>query len=128
MDFVELIGMIEPPDDVRKDLDCRQRRTSESSTTSSTSTTNSSGTIYALPKDEIRPIDEAVPMLLESTSKGKVKGNLWVNYLTAGAGWPALFVLVCSFLFVQILGSFTDYWVSIWYKNRKYFNSGLLID
>ena len=51
----------------------------------------------------------------EQSSKGKVKGSLFVNYFTAGVNWFILVFLCASFLFAQFLGSAADYFVSVWY-------------
>lgn len=56
--------------------------------------------------------DEGVQM--EESSKGKVRGSVSAAYFRAGAHWSVLFVLGFLFVFVQVLASGADYWVSIW--------------
>lgn len=56
--------------------------------------------------------DKGIPV--EPSSKGKVKGSMFVKYFTAGVKWSLLVVLLFSFLFAQIIASTFDYFVSIW--------------
>lgn len=55
------------------------------------------------------------PQALEATSKGKVKGSLFLQYLQAGAHSTVLFLLFVLFLTAQILASGADYFVAFWY-------------
>ena len=56
--------------------------------------------------------DKGVQM--EESSKGKVKGSVSLQYFLAGGNWIVLILLIMLLLFVQILASGSDYWVSIW--------------
>lgn len=58
-------------------------------------------------------VDEG--MQFEESSKGKVKGSVSRQYFTAGAHWSILSLIGFSFIFVQVLASGADYWVSEWY-------------
>lgn len=58
--------------------------------------------------------DEIGAVQLEATSKGKVKGSVAMTYYRAGASWFLIFVLLLSFVVVQLLTSFSDIWVSVW--------------
>lgn len=49
----------------------------------------------------------------EASSKGSAK-NLASNYFRAAANWPALVAILLSFVIVQFLASFSDFWVSVW--------------
>lgn len=68
-------------------------------------------------------------MHAETSSKGKVKGSLLVNYFRSGANWCVLLFLCTFFFIVQVLGSAADYWVSVWYEYIQYivFNEDSLL-
>lgn len=114
VDFAKLVGT----DDDQSENDekseggdhMKLRKSSVSSTTSKSSKTSSSKSEQFNTADD--EIDEGVQ--LEATSKGKVKGSISVNYFRAGAHWSVLFVVAFAFVFVQILASGCDYWVSVW--------------
>lgn len=55
----------------------------------------------------------------EASSKGVVKGSLIYNYFKAGIHWPQIVILVFSFLFVQLIASTVDYFVSIWTSQER---------
>lgn len=57
---------------------------------------------------------EAKGVQFESSSKGSVKGSLVLAYFKAGASWPVLFAIFASYVIVQFLASFADFWVSVW--------------
>lgn len=50
----------------------------------------------------------------EANSKGTIKGSILLHYFRAGANWFIVLILFLSFIFVQFLASFTDYFVAIW--------------
>ncbi|CAO1406085.1 unnamed protein product [Diamesa tonsa] len=56
---------------------------------------------------------------VELMSKGKVTGNVSLNYLRAGANPAVLLLSVFLFLFTQALASTFDYWVSFWIKTEE---------
>jgi fucose permease len=67
-------------------------------------------------KDEELP-EASSPLVsaLEASSKGIVKGSIFLNYFKS-SGSLALFVLVVFlFIITQIAASCTDYWVAYWY-------------
>lgn len=59
----------------------------------------------------------------EETSKGKVKGNLLLRYISAGTNYVAVLILISLFLITQLIGSGVDYWVS-YYVNVEEYRSG----
>lgn len=67
--------------------------------------------------DELKDNDEEDQLSnieFEATSKGTAGRAGAMSYFKAGANWPVLIVLFASFLFVQFLASFADFWVSVW--------------
>lgn len=56
---------------------------------------------------------------LESSSKGKVKGSMVVNYLSSAKKPFTLVFLIISFVLSQILASVADIWVSYWIRNEE---------
>lgn len=63
--------------------------------------------------DDANDSNDANDAQFEAMSKGNATG-LAVNYLRAVGNWPVLMAILLSFLFVQFLASFADYWVSVW--------------
>lgn len=76
--------------------------------TSSSGKTSVSGS-QQFDNDEV---DEGVQ--LEASSKGQFKGSVSRNYFTAGAHWSILSIIAFTFIFVQVLASGADFWVSEW--------------
>lgn len=109
VDFAKLVGVKEqPPNEENTEIDNRSRRSSVWSTISATSSITEE-----LDEDvEDEEKDEGIQM--EESSKGKVKGSILAAYFKAGAHWTVLFVLAFSFVFVQVLASAADVWVSVW--------------
>lgn len=109
VDFIEMVGTVDTPE-IRDNADMFKRQKSQTLSIRSTSTESlNSFTEF----QEIESAENA--MHAEGSSKGKVKGSLFVNYFRAGANWFILLFLCTFFLFVQVLGSSADYWAMIWY-------------
>lgn len=68
-------------------------------------------------KNEDRKEIKARVQELESTSRGKVQGSLFLKYFRSGANPAVLLLLFSFFLAAQILASSADYFVSFWYVN-----------
>lgn len=51
---------------------------------------------------------------IETSSKGKVKGSLLLQYFTAGSNFSELIVILILFGLTQLAASGCDYWVSFW--------------
>lgn len=51
---------------------------------------------------------------LEASSRGKVKGSLFVNYFKSAKRPCTMVFLLASFLLTQILASVADIWISYW--------------
>lgn len=100
-DFAQMIGLNEHQD---------SRRQSVSS--ASSNMTSESEMRLQLKSSEKIEVDKGVQM--EESSKGTFKGSTSMNYYLAGANWLALILLAILFVFVQVLASGADYWVSVW--------------
>lgn len=59
----------------------------------------------------------------EETSKGKVKGNLLLRYISAGTNCFVVLILIVLFLITQLAATGVDYWVN-YYVNVEEFRSG----
>lgn len=103
IDFAELVGVDEPSETIVND-----RKMSKTSSMGSTFHSPS----IDLENNSVTKFDEGVE--LEASSKGKVKGSLFVSYFRAGANWPVLCIIIFLFVFAQMLGSAVDYFVSYW--------------
>lgn len=111
VDFAKLVGTSEKEDHETKPENIDQPMSRQLSIRS-LSSSNSSNESSIVEDDSHERSDEGIQM--EASSKGKIKGSILKNYLTSGANWFALIILVSSFIIVQALASATDYWVSIW--------------
>lgn len=110
IDFVELIGDIKTIDTENNGE--KHRLLSQRSQTISMRSTSieSLGSIAEMQIES----EQSNGVGLEASSKGKIKGSLTVKYFKAGAHWCILSLLLVSFVFVQMLASAADYWVSVW--------------
>lgn len=63
--------------------------------------------------------DEVPPMELEKSSKGQVKGNVFMKYFAAGAHWSILLAVLCLFAATQVLASSIDLFVSVWTRQEE---------
>lgn len=86
------------------------RRVSRQSSTCSSSS-SLDGSVH---EDETEDENENAGVQLEESAKGKVTGSVSVNYYKAGANWFVLFILLTSFVIVQVMASFADFWVAVW--------------
>lgn len=74
---------------------------------------DSAGIPYDL-DDDNEQSEEVAGVQLEASSKGTAKGSNAINYFRAGAHWPALVLLVLSFLIAQVIVCAADIWIAIW--------------
>lgn len=114
VDFAKLVGT---DDDQSEDDEKSKGGDSLKSRKSSVSSISSKGSrTSSLESEQLNGADdeEDEGVQLEATSKGKVKGSITGHYFRAGAHWSVLFVLAFSFVFVQIVASGCDYWVTVW--------------
>lgn len=59
-------------------------------------------------------VDKAIPLELETSSKGKIEGPLLLNYFRSANQPILLGILIGLFLMAQILASASDVWVADW--------------
>ncbi|XP_055319307.1 ATP-binding cassette subfamily C member 4-like [Sitodiplosis mosellana] len=117
VDFAKLVGIEEESSNEENISAVSRSRKSSILSTSSSGKSSIHESEQLNEHDEEEPKDEGVQM--EESSKGKVKGSVSASYFKAGANCLVLFVLGFSFVFVQILGSGADYWVSVWTKQEE---------
>lgn len=110
VDFAKLVGTVE-----KMEEDKIGRQMSRQSSVDSVASSNSSNDGFKTVDDGDENYgnkDEGVQM--EISSKGKVKGSILRNYFASGGHWSVHILLGVLFIFVQLLASAADYWVSIW--------------
>lgn len=56
---------------------------------------------------------------VEESSKGKVKGSVFGNYLKAGSHPILSFIIICLFLLTQACASVIDWWTSYWTSQEE---------
>lgn len=71
-----------------------------------------------LVKETDKP-DIAKQMNLELTSRGTVKGSIFMNYLKSGGNMFFIFVIFLLFAFTQALASVSDFFVSFWTRQEE---------
>lgn len=110
VDFAKLVGTVE-----KMENDKIGRQMSRQSSVDSVASSNSSN-------DGFRTVDDADEnyenkdkgVQMEISSKGKLNGSILRNYFASGGHWCVHILLGVLFIFVQLLASAADYWVSIW--------------
>lgn len=114
VDFAKLVGLSDESSEVPGEIpDAQTAQKSSVVTLNSDDTSKTeSESIEVNVKQKEKEKDGGLQM--EETSKGKVKGSIPWNYFKAGAHWSVLIILALSFLFVQLIASGADYWVSVW--------------
>lgn len=65
-------------------------------------------------EEEENKNENEVQTNVEESSKGKVKGNVALNYLRAGGSTCRLVVVIFLFLITQTIASLSDYFVGFW--------------
>ncbi|XP_059613900.1 ATP-binding cassette sub-family C member 4-like [Phlebotomus argentipes] len=62
---------------------------------------------------------EPAMVSMEATSKGKVKGSIFYNYLKAGGNWCILSVMLILFIITQFMASAFDYFIAFWTSQEE---------
>lgn len=76
----------------------------------------------AINEEEEEEEDDTVNLKImqEESSKGKVKGNLLLRYISAGSNYFVVFILVLLYLLTQLAASGVDYWVNYYVNVEEY--------
>ncbi|XP_045472553.1 ATP-binding cassette subfamily C member 4-like isoform X2 [Harmonia axyridis] len=61
----------------------------------------------------------------EESSKGKVKGSLFLNYLHSGANYFVVAFVIYLFFFTQFIASSIDFFISYWVRIEEHRNATL---
>lgn len=79
----------------------------------------------AINEDDDDEDDDKVNLkvMQEESSKGKVKGSLFLRYISAGTNYFIVFILMLLFVLTQLSASGVDYWVN-YYVNVEDFLAG----
>lgn len=116
VDFATLLATEEDVEIAQDHRGMRSRASRSNSRSSIKSHSTASSHSDEDAEDEEKEDFVAGPQELEASSKGKVKGSLFLQYLQSGAHSPVLLLLFCLFLTAQILASGADYFVAFWYN------------
>lgn len=111
---VDFIKLCEETDE---QLTLRRRSLSRSLSRSTTSLVSEKGSESS--KEIIVEKENEEQKNVEEMSKGKVKGNVMLNYLIAGGNYIKLSFAVFLFGLTQTIGSFFDYWVGFWCRQEE---------
>ncbi|KAK3921166.1 Multidrug resistance-associated protein 4 [Frankliniella fusca] len=115
---------LSPQDPVLRRSTSRERKKSNVSSFTSSLQSISSEKSEDKDKEEQQATSPLVDKL-EASSKGMVKGSVYMGYVKA-SGSVALFLVVVTFFFMtQIAASGTDYWVAYWTKIEDSRNSSV---
>lgn len=101
------------------------RRQSISRSTSRSSTASEESEMGEK-EDEANENVHEVQKNVEESSKGKIKGNVGINYLRAGGSACKIIFVALLFLITQAIASMSDYFVGFWTHQeemRKYYSS-----
>ncbi|KAK4880096.1 hypothetical protein RN001_008242 [Aquatica leii] len=89
---------------------------SRNRSSSMTSTRSESSIIESLLQEEDDENEVKVKEMQEESSKGKVKGSLFLNYLLAGGNVIIVGIVLLLYVLTQMSASAVDYFVSYWVK------------
>lgn len=126
MDLVKLTEEIEQSENEEKmSLKSRSRTMSRSSIRSA------KGSVHSLHDDSETEIEEedirnspekkkeTATIGMEGSSKGQVKGSVFLNYFHAGGNICVLTIIALFFVLTQFCASSADYWVSFWTRQEE---------
>ena len=75
----------------------------------STKNENSDEKVTGREPDEVK-----LPVNVETSSKGKLKQSIYIEYFRSGANLCVVFLIGILFLLAQIAASFIDWWMAYW--------------
>lgn len=112
LDFVQLMGLVEDTieETIEEFIDpseCPMTRKP------SISSVKSNGSTHPKHENSMKK-DDGVQM--EESSKGKIHGSVLWGYFSSGTNRLILILLAVIFPIVEVFGSGSDYWLSIWYN------------
>lgn len=102
----------------------RRRSLSRSSSRSSASLSEKDAT----QPDEPAEVEHEKQTNAEEMSKGKVKGNVTINYLKCGGNMCKLPIAMFLFLLTQTIASLSDYWIGFWTQQEEIRRAQALVD
>lgn len=111
-------------EETEEETNKRRRSLSRSSSRSSSSLSETDDALPSEPAVE----EHEKQTNAEEMSKGKVKGNVTMNYLKCGGNMFKLLFMMFLFLLTQTIASVSDYWVSYWTQQEEIRRAQLLVD
>ena len=96
----------------------RTRSISRSSSRSMSVNSDSDSEVSTNPQEKEEELHEKQTNL-EEMSKGKVKGNVTLNYLKSGGNLFKLSIAMFLFALTQVIASASDYWVGYWTQQEE---------
>lgn len=92
------------------------RERKKSTVSSYTSSMQSVNSAQSVEKEEELPATSPLVDKMEASSKGVVKGSVFLQYFRASGSLLLLFVVIILFVLTQTAASGTDYWIAYWTK------------
>ncbi|KAF5307736.1 hypothetical protein FQR65_LT06607 [Abscondita terminalis] len=116
-----LTAETEPPEDDKKEPSAKLARqiSSRNRTSSLSSSRSESSIIESLLQEEDDDNEVKLKEMQEESSKGKIKGSLFLRYLLAGGNVCVVGMVLTLYLLTQISASGVDYFVGYWVKAEE---------
>lgn len=122
IDFAKLLNAEDDLEEGQPEEGKFKRQTSVTSTRSrSRSQSSVSSEDDSTEAEETKKGGEKEPAMvaMEATSKGTVKGSIFINYLKSGGNWAILFIMLCLFITTQFMASAFDYFIAFWTRQEE---------
>ncbi|XP_055676611.1 ATP-binding cassette sub-family C member 4-like [Lutzomyia longipalpis] len=97
----------------------RQQSTSSSRSQSSRNSLSSEDELDDMIDEKKEKENQPAMVALEGTSKGTVKGPIFINYLKAGGNWAVLSIMFVLFLITQFMASGFDWFIAYWTSQEE---------
>ncbi|XP_065349429.1 probable multidrug resistance-associated protein lethal(2)03659 [Cloeon dipterum] len=116
LDFAKLLAENEEPGTEKKESDGDNESISSgvSSISKSSKLSRQTSKMSETSSQDLLNKDRSPEEVAEVRTEGTVSGEVYGQYLRAGATGFQLFFMVFFFLLAQVAGSLTDYWTSFW--------------
>ncbi|CAB3386319.1 Hypothetical predicted protein [Cloeon dipterum] len=116
LDFAKLLAENEEPGTEKKESDGDNESISSgnSSISKSSKLSRQTSKLSETSSQDLLNKDRSPEEVAEARTEGTVSGEVYGQYLGAGANGFQLFFMTFLFILAQVAGSLTDYWTSFW--------------
>lgn len=117
--------------EIAEEVETFRRRSLSRSSSKSTTSVESDDDKESEQEDETEEKEKEVQKNVEESSKGKIKGNVAMNYLKAGGNTFKITFVFFLFLLTQAIASLSDYFVGFWTHQeemRRFYSSNSSIE